>query len=216
MHLTDDWIDAGYWPDGWLRARVRRTGCVAGSPERSARWRERIAAEMGLRRLAPESRHDDVPMPEIARSGQDTASAQFQSLEHMAGADGPGRIPVPRDARVLWAQHKYSVLARDQGRYRELGRALARGGPGFAELAAELIGWLGTAPTRAGLRNALQHMWGHVAQREPPGRHVVIDWPLARLLAETRWRAIAGADDYVRHSTALGELGAWLAGEPDA
>lgn len=214
--MTDDWIDAGYWPDEWLRVRLRRTGCVAGSPGRSACWPERIAAEMGLRRLVSEPRHDGHPMPEIASSGHDTASRQFQSLEHAAGADGPGRIPVPRDAQVLWAQHKYSLLARDQGRYRELGRALARGGPGFAELTSELTRWLGTAPTRTGLRNALQHMWGHVAQREPPGRHVVTDWPLPRLLAETRWRAMAGADDYVRQSTALGELAAWLAAESGA
>jgi len=38
----------------------------------------------------------------------------------------PGRIPLPRNAQELWASHKYSVMARDPGLYRSIGRRVAR------------------------------------------------------------------------------------------
>ena len=37
-----------------------------------------------------------------------------------------GRIPLPRNAQELWAQHKYSVMARSPRTYQALGRAVAR------------------------------------------------------------------------------------------
>lgn len=224
-----NWIDPGYWPDAWLRERAGLLreiepdaatggkGSMAGEHGHSGRtsewragWRRRIRAEMALRRMAMPGSRENAPDPETVAALDAAEADQFGLLERENAADRRGRIPRPHGSQMLWAQHKYSVMARDVGRYRQIGRAIARDAVGFAELAADLTGLLCAPPSPGNLRNALQHMWGHVARRDPPEPDVVKDWSLTRLLAETRWRAMAGGDEYVRHSTALGELGAWL------
>ncbi|GEK46973.1 hypothetical protein HPA02_12560 [Bisbaumannia pacifica] len=124
----------------------------------------------------------------------------------------PGRLPPPLQAQRLWRQHKYSVMARSPRRYRQIGRevaALPRGVLPTA-LALELSEWLLTAPTPGGLRNAVQHLWGYVAEVAPPARGEVDGWTSARLLRETRDRALHSRQPYLLESTALGELAAWL------
>ena len=119
-----------------------------------------------------------------------------------------GRIPLPRSAQELWAQHKYSVLARDQAAYRALGlRASAlRGQEGMAELALELVAWLRRPPTSGNARNAVEHMWGYV---DAAATH-----PLAELRTRTALRtvgrlAVAQGATYLLGQTALAELAAW-------
>ena len=216
--MPNDWIDAGYWPDAWLVIREERfqtLGSVgkhrAAASElvaADAHWPQRIAAEMTLRGLDPAGGRSSAAIPALPAEADATPADQLRLLAREG--DRRGRIPVPCNAQALWAQHKYSILARHPGRYRELGRAVARNGMDFVELATELTTWLREGPDAAGLRNALQHLWGHVAHWQPPERHAANAWSPGRLLAEIRWRAMAGADTYVRHSTALGELGAWL------
>ena len=67
---------------------------------------------------------------------------QFALLRGKYEGREAGRIPLPGNAQQLWAQHKYSVMARDVQLYREVGRALAspESPPDkvFAELAALL------------------------------------------------------------------------------
>ena len=36
-----------------------------------------------------------------------------------------GRIPLPKNVQQLWAQHKYSVMARDAAEYKRIGRWVA-------------------------------------------------------------------------------------------
>lgn len=124
----------------------------------------------------------------------------------------PGRLSPPLQAQTLWRQHKYSVMARSPRRYRQIGRevaALPRGAE-LLPLALELSEWLLTAPTPGGWRNAVQHLWGYVAEVAPPARGEVDGWSSARLLRETRDRALQSHQPYLLESTALGELAAWL------
>jgi len=86
----------------------------------------------------------------------------------------------------------------------------------FSELANLLVEELRKPPPPGGLRNALQHMWGHVSRRCTESlplsrtRREVESWSLARVMAEIRRRVILHTDPYLSASTALGELQAWL------
>lgn len=125
----------------------------------------------------------------------------------------PGRIPLPRNVQELWAQHKYSVMARDPARYREIGRRLSveRHRPDRNELALELTGLLRLPPPPGRLRDALQHMWGYVADRHPR-RSRAGSWSPGRLLRETQRLSLECEQSYLLASTALSELEPWIDG----
>ena len=137
----------------------------------------------------------------------DEPAAQFGLLARKYARERQGRIPLPKSAQELWAQHKYSVLARSQSAYRDLGvrvSALPRGE--VDELAVELVGWLREPPAEGDVRNALQHMWGHL-QGARAG--------FERRSSATALKRIQGAaleenNAYLLAQTALTELGAWL------
>ena len=176
-----------------------------------------IAAEMSLRGYT-----DKSPVHTRGAKGKwpavfvDEPCRQYLLLrEKYRNRDG-GRIPLPRTAQQIWSQHKYSVLARDANLYRELGRRVAAMKPDrdFSELANLLVDALRKPPPAGGLRNALQHMWGHVsrptADSPPRAGRDPASWSPARLLAEIRRRNLIQPDPYLSVSTALGELQAWL------
>ena len=178
-----------------------------------------LAAEMSLRGYAERS-------PVLTRGAKgewpavfvDEPYRQFLLLREKYRNREPGRIPLPRTAQQLWSQHKYSILARDPNLYRELGRRLAAMKPNreFSELANLLAEELRKPPPVGGLRNALQHMWGHVSGPSAESlprygtRREVESWSLARMMAEIRRKALHHPDSYLSASTALGELQAWL------
>ncbi len=143
----------------------------------------------------------------------DPPDRQFAILAEKYRSRPAGRIPLPQTTQHLWRHHKYSVLARDPNAYREIGQMAAKSPKRehFAELAGRLTEILRRQPSAGGARNALLHMWGHVSEYDdrrrtkPPG-----DWPLSRLLQETRRLACRVNEPYLTASTALSELGAWL------
>ena len=137
----------------------------------------------------------------------DEPGVQFGLLARKYAGERRGRIPLPKSAQELWAQHKYSVLARSQPACRDLGvrvSALARGE--MDELATELVAWLRRPPSVGNLRNALQHMWGHV-ETGPEGFE---DCSPATALKRIQRAAMAGRNTYLLEQTALTELGVWL------
>jgi len=173
-----------------------------------------LKAEMALRGY-----RDQTPVVWAEAPGSwpqgfvDAPDRQFRLLAEKYRHREPGRIPLPTSVQQLWSQHKYSVLARDPNRYRQIGIELAgnHDQAAFGRLANELTGLLRQAPGPGGIRNALQHMWGHVAAR---GENRSIADPandtLLPLLHEIRRRALAAEEPYLLASTALGELEAWL------
>ena len=138
----------------------------------------------------------------------DAAYRQFELLSAKYADGRSGRIPLPAGPQVLWAQHKYSVMARDPALYAEIGPAVAHGAfrHDMEALSLLLVQTLRQPPDSGRLYNALQHMWGHVgedAQAQAPA-----DAPA--LLAAVRREAIRQHNAYLLHSTALSELGVWL------
>ena len=186
---------------------LRWTGCGP-----ALAWRHRqLACEMTLRGWREQS--PPLPLPPGGEAWPavyiDEPAAQFALLRAKYVEREQGRIPLPRNAQQLWSQHKYSVLARDVRLYQQIGRELAGGQADFAELARLLTEQLRQPPSQGGLRNALQHLWGHVAELPPAPEENPADWPLRRLLEETRCRAMLHREPYLTASTALGELMQW-------
>lgn len=116
-----------------------------------------------------------------------------------AGADG---------LQELWRRHKYSVLARDERGYRETGREVAAGEIRLDELAGRLETWLSKPPSPGGLRNAVEHMWGHVSDRAAFTRSEIGDDPHEVLVAVRR-EAERQHNEYLLEQTALSELLEW-------
>ena len=139
----------------------------------------------------------------------DEPAAQFEPLRAKYVGREPGRIPLPRNAQQLWSQHKYSVLARDVQLYKAIGRETACSNTDFARLARQLSELLRQAPTTGGLKNAVQHMWGHVSHLAPASEDNPVSWSWPRLLKETQRRALLYQEPYLTASTALGELMLW-------
>ncbi|MEJ2688471.1 MAG: DUF1722 domain-containing protein [Deltaproteobacteria bacterium] len=173
-----------------------------------------LAAEMSLRGFT-----DRSPVEMSTGRGSwppryiDEPFRQFQILESKYRHKEKGRIPLPRNAQQLWSHHKYSVLARDQGLYREFGREVAGMKPhhDFSELAMKLTALLRISPSAGGIRNALQHMWGYVSAACPaPPENAIEFWSCDRLLQEIQRRALEVAQPFLLCSTALSELQAWL------
>jgi len=191
----------------------------AAHPE-TRRWNDHLAAlgkrhdllveEMQLRRYNHHS-----PLPVVSGETKwpktfiDPPHAQFAILKEKYRGKEPGRIPLPSSARQLWAQHKYSVLARDPRLYKIIGPWLAAADdpPRFRALAKILVRTLRLAPPDGRLQNGLDHMWGyvsHLAGQSTPGQSP------HHLLQRTRELAASGNISYLLASTALGEIGAWL------
>jgi uncharacterized protein YbgA (DUF1722 family) len=121
-----------------------------------------------------------------------------------------GRIPLPHSVHELWAQHKYSVMARDPAVYREIGRTVARlrRGHSMQPLAEELVLILRARPSRARVVNALEHMWGHVSSAARADERRTAHQSVRTLHDTIALLAFRVGEPYLIASTALGDL-AW-------
>lgn len=170
---------------------------------------ELLVAEMALRGYRHRSPLPGVPgAVRWPGSFIDPPHRQFVLLGNKYADGRTGRIPLPMNTQQLWAQHKYSVMARDPALYRELGPAVAHGRyrDDIEALALLLTETLRRPPPPGRLVNALQHMWGHVAQRA--GETAPED--AAAMLAVIRREAERQGNAYLLHATALSELAVWL------
>lgn len=122
-----------------------------------------------------------------------------------------GRIPLPKNVQQLWSHHKYSILARSETLYRNIGGRVANKQVSMDSLSMQLCEALRTDPGHEGIRNALQHMWGHVSGQYPGDKTNVNKWSLRRLLKEIQILALDTNETYLCQSTALSELMVWIA-----
>ncbi len=141
---------------------------------------------------------------------------QIRALESKYKTQGSGRIRLPRNAQEAWAQHKYSVMARSLHQYKVIGKMVAgrRRGADYSSLLETLTAQLRQPPTSGRLRNALEHMWGHVSQHAPNLRSKVRQWSNKRLLQEIQRLCVEFHAPYLNQSTALSELAIWLPSLP--
>jgi hypothetical protein len=203
---------------GLYRIHTLRLAGYARHPE-TIRWKralsglkqrhQQLAVEMALRGYI-----DRTPM--AGRSRQiawpstfiDLPSRQFELLGRKYVDHGEGRVPLPRSAAAIWAQHKYSVMARDVEAYRTIGRRVARlrRGSGFEALALELTLFLRDVPPPARCANAVEHMWGYVSKLATAPQRAHASSSPRWMLHLTQAMAIAHRQPYLLSSTALSEL----------
>ncbi len=172
-----------------------------------------LAAEMELRNFNERS-----PVSMDANEGVwptiyiDPPGKQLDILKEKYQDREKGRIPLPRTAQELWSHHKYSILARDIGLYQEIGRTVAKMRPDddFSSLFQRITEKLRCAPFPGGMKNAIQHMWGHVAEEYSDSRQQVADWSCNELFGKMQQLAVKMEEPYLMHSTALSELKIWF------
>src|SRR5262249_5911799 len=141
---------------------LRWVGCLSGLAQRH----EIVVAEMELRGYVHRT-----PAPELGRRPRwpsvyvTPPADQIALLKAKYVRKLPERIPLPGNAQELWASHKYSVMAREPDLYRRIGRRVARmrAEVDVSALIDELVTVLRERPGFGRLVNALEHMWGHVA-----------------------------------------------------
>jgi hypothetical protein len=186
---------------------LRWVGAVPGLVARHAQ----LAAEMRLRGYTdrtPLARRGRVRWPGTFVT---EPTAQFALLRAKYAGTSAGRIPLPRNAQQLWAQHKYSVMARDPESCRALGRMVARMRAGSLPpaLAIDLVRLLREPPPSGRLVSALEHMWGHVARHGSPDEQRAARRSPAGMLVATQTIAVRISEPFLLASTALGDLGVY-------
>jgi pyrimidine dimer DNA glycosylase/uncharacterized protein DUF1722 len=168
-----------------------------------------LVAEMALRGY-----RDRSPLP-----GGEPASAwpslfvtepadQLHLLgEKYAGREA-GRIRLPRSAQELWAQHKYSAMARSPQDSRRLGRGVERrcGREAMRDLARELVLMLREPPPANRVATAVEHMWGYVRPQATADDVSAARRSLPAMFAVTQAIAVRTRQPYLLASTALSEL----------
>jgi uncharacterized protein YbgA (DUF1722 family) len=123
-----------------------------------------------------------------------------------------GRIPLPKNVQQLWAQHKYSVMARNNAEYKYLGGWVAarKSGKGIDEIYPELVSLLRCPPAEGNLRETIRHMQDYVS--------ACVSFPdkknerktTQNLLKEIQRLVFLYNIVYLKESTVLGELQAWI------
>ena len=123
-----------------------------------------------------------------------------------------GRIPLPKNLQQLWAQHKYSVMARDAAEYKRMGLLVAsqKTGNGMSDLYQELVLLLRCPPGEGNLRNAVQHMWGYVSPYTSHSCKAIERKTIYGLSKEIQHLVFLHDVFYLKESTALSELLAWM------
>jgi hypothetical protein len=184
---------------------LRWVGCLSGLARRHAQ----LVAEMRLRGYTHLS-----PLDRQARGLRwpstyiDPPIGQYALLAGKYRDREQGRIPLPRNAQALWAQHKYSVMARDPGQYQAIGRSVAavRRGADLAPLAQELAEVLRVTPPRPRLANAVEHMWGYVSRAATGEERRDAGASLPAMFRATCAVAARTAEPYLAASTAMSDL----------
>jgi hypothetical protein len=182
-------------------------------------WRHAdLVAEMALRGYA-----DRTPLacgrPASWPAGfVDEPVEQFARLRQKYVGKLKGRIPLPRHVQDLWAQHKYSVMARDPETYRHIGRVVARVGArdradAMRAHAIDLVIALRQPVPATRLVNALEHMWGHVNERATADERRTAHTGPAAMLSTIQGLALRQREPFLLASTALSELAAHVGEE---
>jgi len=142
----------------------------------------------------------------------DTPAAQFKLLSKKYKNIEQGRIPLPKDVQQLWAQHQYSVMARDDAEYKYLGGWVAsrKTGKGVDNIYPELVSLLRCPPAKGNLRNTIQHMWGYVSSYASVSGKAIEKKTMRNLLTRIQHLTFLHDIVYLKESTALGELQAWI------
>lgn len=171
-----------------------------------------LVAEMNLRGYKDRS-------PVLLRSNPgtwpahyiDTPEKQIFILRNKYKTLDPGRIPLPINAQHFWAQHKYSVMARDISSYNDIGKWVSSkaGSKDLPKVAIEITTLLQKPPEQRLVENTLLHMWGYVSKYSPITGKDIDTLNMRALLKKIQQLSLSNNVQYLIESTSLGELGAW-------
>ena len=171
-----------------------------------------LVAEMNLRGYNDKSPVLLRSKPELWPENYiDSPAVQLSILKRKYENLVQGRIPLPKNAQQLWAQHKYSVMARDIASYQRMGKWVTtkNGTKQINDVALELNALLRQPPDVKLIENTLLHMWGYVSEYSPVSGKAVTTLPKQKLLTTIQQLALANKVGYLLESTALTELCAW-------
>jgi len=142
----------------------------------------------------------------------DVPYIQFALLKKKYESKPYGRIPLPKTTQELWANHKYSILARDPEKYSIIGKRVSRlsSTDGFNDICIELTELLRQKPSKGRLKNALEHMWGYVSTYASKDKGRIDKMSEEELLRHIQHLAIKHQQPYLVTSTALSELCVWV------
>jgi hypothetical protein len=160
-----------------------------GKPAVLKKRHDLLVSEMTLRGYNHFTPMEDKGGEMVQEVYVDKPSRQFDILREKYSVREQGRIPLPVNCQQLWAQHKYSVMARDP----EL----------FTRLALEFIELLLKPPPLGRLLNAVQHMWGYISPFiSQPEAGADLHW----LMETIRRASFTHRITYLMQSTALSDL----------
>lgn len=138
---------------------------------------------------------------------------QFKILESKYIDNEQGRLSLPKNAQQIWAQHKYSIMARDVNLYKTLGQTVStmKSTDDFSKLADLLYNKMKIIPNIGGVKNALQHMWGYISEHAKEDiRNNVNNCSLRDLFLYIQHYALYTKKAYLINSVSLSELGVWI------
>ena len=171
-----------------------------------------LVAEMALRGYVDRSPVLLRSKPEVWPENYiDSPANQIMLLRKKYKTLEYGRIPLPRNAQQLWAQHKYSVMARDISAYKELGKWVTSksGSKELSDVALEVTMLLRKPPEPRLIENTLLHMWGYVSKCTSTSGKELGSLSMKALLSKIQQLSLANNVKYLTESTSLSELDAW-------
>src|SRR5690625_4887042 len=181
-------------------------GCLSGLDRRH----DLLAAEMRIRGYVdrtPVEQHERVQWPDRF------ATEPFEQISLLKSKyinESGGRIPLPGSVQELWAQHKYSVMARDYNEYRAIGKRVAAARPrssaSLSPLAKDLVLLIRQQPQSGQMINSIEHMWGYVSSCASPEERQASKQGAFELYSTLVKITFRVEEQYLLHSTALSEL----------
>ncbi len=137
---------------------------------------------------------------------------EIDILKHKYLNENYGRVKPPINAQEMWSSYKYSIMARDNKLYKEIGQSLSdrKTREEFEELARILIIELKKGPSKGGIKNALQHMWGYISNSSQIKKSEINDLSLKELYREIQDCVRKVNEPYLMKQTAMSELGIWI------
>ncbi|MDH5600793.1 MAG: DUF1722 domain-containing protein [Gammaproteobacteria bacterium] len=171
-----------------------------------------LVAEMNLRGYTDRSpvllRSKPGVWPEIFI---DEPAQQISILKQKYKHLEPGRIPLPKNAQNFWAQHKYSVMARDISAYKTIGKWVnsKAGAKELHRVSGEITTILRSAPEQRLIENTLLHMWGYVSKYSSISGKNLDSLSSKSLLKKIQLLSLENNVKYLNESTALSELNGW-------
>ncbi|MCW8853593.1 MAG: DUF1722 domain-containing protein [Gammaproteobacteria bacterium] len=171
-----------------------------------------LVAEMSLRGYVDRSPVLLRSNPEVWPAHYiDSPENQINILRNKYKMLEDGRIPLPKNAQQLWAQHKYSVMARDISAYKDIGKWVTSksGSKELGNTALEVTKLLRTPPEPRLIENTLLHMWGYVSKYTSISGKELNSLSMKALLNKVQQLSLANNVSYLIESTSLSELDAW-------